>query len=208
MKFKKRTAFGCFLATFIIVVYLFYASMTSAETTLPPCDSTTNSNCIETNSTTNSTTDSTITSTTTVKSPPPSAIAPSINSSSSDTCHISVAGAVQTQILGISAGKTVRDLNCERLKNAKVMYDMGLKVSAVAIMCQDKRIHLAMANSGTPCPINGLVGDAAKTEWENNPQLVPGYVAGKKEDWDEDDVNTAKGAAGIGGLFLALLLLL
>ena len=172
------------------------------------CDSSTNSNCIETNSNTNSKVDSTLTSTTTVKSPPPSAMAPSINSSNSDTCHISVAGAVQTQILGISAGKTVRDLNCERLKNAKVMYDMGLKVSAVAIMCQDKRIHLAMANSGTPCPINGLVGDAAKTEWENNPQLVPGYVAGKKEEWDDDDKNTAKGAAGIGGLLLALLLLL
>jgi len=172
------------------------------------CDSSTNSNCIETNSTTNSTTNSSIDSTTTVKSPPPSAITPSISSSSSDTCHIPAGGSIQTQVLGISGGTTIRDLNCERLKNAARMYDMGLKVSAVAIMCQDKRIHLAMANSGTPCPINGLVGDAAKTEWENNPHLVPGYVAGKKEEWDDDDKATAKGAAGIGGLFLALLLLL
>jgi hypothetical protein len=172
------------------------------------CDSTTNSNCIETNSNTNSNSTSTIDSTTTVKSPPPSAITPNINSSSSDTCHIPAGGSIQTQILGISGGTAIRDLNCERLKNAKVMYDMGLKISAVAIMCQDKRIHLAMANSGTPCPINGLVGDAAKTEWENNPHLVPGYVAGKKEEWDDDDKNTAKGAVGIGGLFLALLLLL
>ena len=192
---------------FLICLFLIVlVPMVYAQTV--PCDSSTNSNCIETNSNTNSTTTSTIDSTTNLKSPPPSAMAPSINSSNSDTCHISVAGAVQTQILGISAGKTVRDLNCERLKNAKVMYDMGLKVSAVAIMCEDKRIHLAMKNSGTPCPINGLVGDAAKTEWENNPHLVPGYVAGKKEEWDEDDKNTAKGAAGIGGLFLALLLLL
>jgi|TARA_R100000900_G_scaffold110417_1_gene85821 hypothetical protein len=172
------------------------------------CDSTTNSNCVEANSYTNSKSTSTIDSTTTVKSPPPSAISPSINSSSSDTCHIPAGGSVQTQILGISGGTTIRDLNCERLKNAKVMYDMGLKISAVAIMCQDKRIHLAMANSGTPCPINGLVGDAAKAEWENNPHLVPGYVAGKKEKWDEDDKATARGAAGIGGLFLALLFLL
>ena len=96
------------------------------------CDSATNSNCIETNSNTNSTTNSNITSTTTVKSPPPSAMSPSINSSSSDTCHIPAGGSVQTQILGISGGTTIRDLNCERLKNAKVMYDMGLKISAVA----------------------------------------------------------------------------
>ena len=121
---------------FLVVLFsIFFVRMVFAE---EGCDSSTNSNCIETNSNTNSKVDSTLTSTTTVKSPPPSAMAPSINSSNSDTCHVSVAGAVQTQILGISAGKTVRDLNCERLKNAKVMYDMGLKVSAVAIMCQDK----------------------------------------------------------------------
>tara|TARA_R110002020_G_scaffold127739_3_gene286461 strand:- start:1237 stop:1848 length:612 start_codon:yes stop_codon:yes gene_type:complete len=192
-----------FLALLFLIVLV---PMVYADTT--PCDSSTNSNCIETNSNTNSTTNSKIDSTTTVKSPPPSAMAPSINSSNSDTCHVSVAGAVQTQILGISAGKTVRDLNCERLKNAKVMYDMGLKVAAVAVMCEDKRVWTAMKDSGTPCPINGLVGQAAITEWENNPHLVPGYVAGKKEEWDEDDKNTAKGAAGIGGLFLALLFLL
>jgi len=172
------------------------------------CDSSTNSNCIETNSTTNSTTNSSIDSTTTVKSPPPSAITPSISSSSSDTCHIPAGGSIQTQVLGISGGTTIRDLNCERLKNAARMYDMGLKIAAVSLMCQDKRIWDAMAASNTFCPINGLVGDAAKTEWENNPHLVPGYVAGKKEEWDDDDKNTAKGAAGIGGLFLALLLLL
>jgi len=172
------------------------------------CDSSTNSNCIETNSTTNSTTNSSIDSTTTVKSPPPSAITPSISSSSSDTCHIPAGGSIQTQVLGISGGTTIRDLNCERLKNAARMYDMGLKIAAVSLMCQDKRIWDAMAASNTFCPINGLVGDAAKTEWENNPHLVPGYVAGKKEEWDDDDKNTAKGAAGIGGLLLALLLLL
>ena len=172
------------------------------------CDSATNSNCIETNSNTNSNTTSTIDSTTTVKSPPPSAITPSINSSSSDTCHIPAGGSIQTQILGISGGTTIRDLNCERLKNAARMFDMGLKISAVAIMCADKRVWQAMWDAATFCPINGKVGEEARIEWENNPHLVPGYVAGKKEEWDEDDKATARGAAGIGGLFLALLFLL
>jgi len=71
------------------------------------CDSATNSNCIETNSNTNSNTTSTIDSTTTVKSPPPSAITPSISSSSSDTCHIPAGGSIQKQILGISGGTTI-----------------------------------------------------------------------------------------------------
>jgi hypothetical protein len=86
---------------------------------------------------------------TTVNSPPPSAISPQISASNSDLCTVGVAGAVQTQILGISAGRTVRDMNCEKLKNAKVMYDMGMKVAAVSVMCQDERIFSAMLNAGT-----------------------------------------------------------
>ena len=173
------------------------------------CDSTTNSNCIETNSETNSTVDSNLTSTTTVKSPPASAMAPSINSSNSDLCTVGVSGAVQTQILGISAGKTVRDMNCERLKNAKTLYDMGLRVAAVSVLCEDSRVHRSMLRAGSPCPVNnGLTGVAAQKYWEDNPHLAPGYVSGKKEPWSADDKNTAKGAGAIGGLLLGLLLLL
>ena len=172
------------------------------------CDSSTNSNCIETNSNTNSTNNSNINSTTTVKSPPPSAMAPNINATGNLSCHIAATGAVQTQILGISIGKTIRDVNCERLRNSITLYDMGLKVASIANLCADKRVWQAMWDASTFCPINGKVGEEARIEWENNPHLVPGYVAGKKEEWDEDDKATARGAAGIGGLFLALLLLL
>ena len=172
------------------------------------CDSTTNSNCIETNSNTASTVDSNLTSTTTVKSPPPSAMSPSINMSNSDLCTIGVSGAVQTQILGISAGATTRDMNCERLKNAKVLYDMGMKVAAVSVMCQDKRIFASMMNAGTPCPYDGLVGKPAKEAWNNNAHLIPGAKTGKKEEWDDDTKSTATGAGAIGGLLLTLLLIL
>ncbi len=103
---------------------------------------------------------------TTINSPPPSAISPQISASNSDLCTVGVAGAVQTQILGISAGRTVRDMNCEKLKNAKTMYDMGMKVAAVSVMCQDERVFDAMLNAGTPCPKNGLVGDKARLAWE------------------------------------------
>ena len=145
---------------------------------------------------------------TTINSPPPSAISPQISASNSDLCTVGVAGAVQTQILGISAGRTVRDMNCEKLKNAKTMYDMGMKVAAVSVMCGDERVFDAMMNAGTPCPFDGLVGLPAKEAWSNNEHLIPGYVPGKKESWDEDDKNTAKGAGAIGGFFMALLLLL
>jgi len=188
---------------FIFLLYILMSSSVYAE----GCDSSTNANCIETNSNTTSNVDSNLKSETTVKSPPASAMSPTINNSNSDLCTVGVAGAVQTQILGISAGATVRDMNCERLKNAKVLYDMGMKVAAVSVMCQDKRIFQSMMNAGTPCPFDGLVGSPAKEAWSNNPHLVPGAKTGKNKEWSDDDKNTAKGAAGIGGL-LALLLLL
>ena len=103
---------------------------------------------------------------TTINSPPPSAISQQISASNSDLCTVGVAGAVQTHILGISAGRTVRDMNCEKLKNAKTMYDMGMKVAAVSVMCQDERVFDAMMNAGTPCPKDGLVGDQARLAWD------------------------------------------
>ena len=119
---------------------------------------------IVTESTSNSTTRST--TETTVNSPPPSAIAPSVNSMNNDLCAVGVSGAAQTQILGIAIGSTFRDKNCERLKLAKNLYDMGMKVAAVATLCQDERVFVAMANAGTPCPINGKIGAEARKEWD------------------------------------------
>lgn len=119
---------------------------------------------ITTDSTSNSTTNSK--SETTVKSPPPTAVAPSVNSMNNDLCAIGIAGAAQTQILGIAIGTTYRDENCERLKLAKNLYDMGMKVAAVATLCQDERVFVAMLNAGTPCPIDGKIGAEAKREWE------------------------------------------
>ena len=128
---------------------------------------------IVTQSTSTSTVDNTTSTTTKVKTNPPSAISPSINASNSDLCVVGVSGAVQTQILGISSGLTVRDMNCERLKLSKLLFDLGMKVSAVSILCQDERVFRAMKMSGTPCPINGLIGEDAQKEWDLNPNLIP-----------------------------------
>lgn len=128
---------------------------------------------IITEATTNSTVTTAGETTTTIKSPPASAISPSINTSNSDLCTVGVAGAVQTQILGISAGTTIRDMNCERLKNAKTLYDMGMKVAAVSTMCQDKRVFDAMMMAGTPCPYDGLIGAEAKAGWQNDEAKQP-----------------------------------
>jgi hypothetical protein len=108
-----------------------------------------------------------------IKSPPPSAIAPSMMSYSQDLCTTGQSGAVQTQIIGLSAGRTVRDQNCERMKLSKTLYDMGMRVAAVSLLCQDFRVFRAMEMAGTPCPFLGLIGDEARAAWTENVELRP-----------------------------------
>jgi len=139
-----------------------------------------------------------------VLSPPPSAITPSINATNSDICTTGMAGAVQTQIIGISAGTTIVDENCEQLKIAKTLYDMGMKVAAVSVLCQDRRVFDAMAMAGTPCPFKGKLGDEAKEAWKKNIKFRPKPV----ERIDAADVtdNATKVGAGLIGLALLFLI--
>jgi hypothetical protein len=118
-------------------------------------------------------TDSTSKSETTVKSPPPSAISPSITTINNKMCSSGVAAAVQTQIFGISMGTTVRDSNCEMIIKAESLFNMQMKTAAVSVMCQDANNWWGMWDAGTYCPIEGKVGAAAKEYWDANPDMKP-----------------------------------
>ena len=87
---------------------------------------------------------------------------------SQDLCTTGVSGAFQGQIFGISGGKAVRDENCERLKLSKYLYDTGMKVASVSILCQDPRVFRAMEMAGTPCPYQGKIGKEAAQAWAEN----------------------------------------
>ena len=113
------------------------------------------------------------------EAPPASAIAPSIMSYSQDLCTVGRSGAFQGQVFGLSAGRTVRDENCERLKLSKYLYDTGMKVAAVGILCQDPRVFKAMQMAGTPCPYMGQIGEEARLAWAANPQDRPDYKEAK-----------------------------
>ena len=150
---------------------------------------------IVTDSTSRSTVDSTTNSTTTVKSPPPTAVAPAITTINNDVCATAASGAVQTQILGISMGGTTRDMNCERIKLSKNLYDMGMKVAAVATLCQDDRVFQAMLDAGTPCPVQGKIGAQAKEIWKAKGRIKEDDVVIQ---WSYD-IDTAKSYAGDNG---------
>jgi hypothetical protein len=97
--------------------------------------------------------------------PVPSAIAPSMSAFSQDVCGIPVSGAISSTVIGVSGGSVYTDTNCERIKLAKTLNDLGLKVAAVGILCEDERVWRAMEMSGSPCPIGGSIGDSARKAW-------------------------------------------
>ena len=115
----------------------------------------------------------TVSSTVVTNNTPPTANSPSVVVNNSDVCKTAVAGAVQTQILGISSGMTVTDENCERIKLSRSLYSMGMKVAAVSTLCADPRVFDAMYMAGTYCPYMGAIGEEAEKGWKENPDMVP-----------------------------------
>ena len=79
------------------------------------------------------------------------------------------------------------------------MYQYGMKVAAVALLCQDARVWDSMLDAGTPCPAEGSIGAEAATYWKNNPDKIPvgskfrdDYIAQtepKEQEWS--DANNA-----------------
>ena len=134
---------------------------------------TTNNNDGQTNTTTNTTTNNSTTNGSDI--PVNSANAPSYSAMSQDVCSMGVSGSVSTLGFGISGGKHVRDLNCERIKLSKVLYDYGMKVAAVSILCQDERVFFAMEMAGTPCPFEGKIGKEALEQWNKYDIERPDY---------------------------------
>ena len=134
-------------------------------------------------STTNNTSNSDI------RSAPPSAGAPSYNSMTQDVCAVGASAGLQTFGIGVSGGKHFIDKNCERLKLARILNDFGMKVAAVAILCQDERVFESMIQAGTPCPIDGRIGKEAMKLWEKYDFERPDYKAYVKRMKKRETVN-------------------
>ena len=118
-------------------------------------------------------TSATVSSSTLVDKTPPTASSPSIVVNNSDVCQTGTSGAVQTGLFGVSGGTTTRDLNCERIKLARAVYGMGLKVAGISLLCQEVRVWDALWMAGTPCPFEGKIGDEAREEWLKDPDRAP-----------------------------------
>ena len=134
----------------------------------------------------------TVSSTVVTNSTPPTANAPVIANSNSDICKVGVGGSVQNNVLGVATGILVDDELCQLLKLSRSQYAYGMKVSAVALLCQDPRVWTSMMDAGTPCPVNGLIGAEAAKYWSEHPDKIPDgsrykpeYIAANKPEKGE-----------------------
>ena len=144
-------------------------SNTSIEGGYESTSETTYQSGSESTTTTNNTTNSDI------RSSPPSASAPSYSAMTQDVCAVGISAGIQTFGIGVSGGKHMVDKNCERLKLARILNDFGMKVAAVAILCQDERVFESMIQAGTPCPISGKIGKDALALWTKYDHERPDY---------------------------------
>ena len=115
-------------------------------------------------------------STSNMRSAPPTASAPSVTNAGSDVCLAGASAGIQTFGIGVSGGKSFRDKNCERIKLSRELNSLGMKVAAVAILCQDERVFFAMEQAGTPCPFEGKIGKEAKAAWKKYNKLRPDHA--------------------------------
>ena len=137
----------------------------------------------------------------------PTASAPSIVVNNSDVCKSAAAASVQTQVLGFATGITITDKNCERIKLARSLYGMGMKVAAISTLCIDSRVFDSMWMAGTPCPFMGKIGLDAAQLWKENPEKRPDYDKWVKDNTpDTEEIITDEAAFSIFSIFLMLLL--
>ena len=150
-------------------------------------------------------------SSTVVNNTPPTANAPVLPNSNSDICKVGIGGAVQNNVLGIATGVLIDDELCQLLKLSRSMYSYGMKVSSVALLCQDHRVWTSMMDASTPCPVNGLIGAEAAAYWKENSHLIPEGSRYREDYMQQVKVEEPKGDTdaikNFGLMALSLLLL-
>ena len=155
MNFRKAISYLLFFVAITGILYILFSSFAEAA-------------------------DSNTVSSTVIDKSVGTASAPGVNINQNDSCGTANSIAIQSQILGIARGKAIIDLNCERIKLARVLGQSGLRVASVSVLCGDPsgRVFDAMWRAGTTCPFGslldqGLIGEEAKVMWAKNPTMIP-----------------------------------
>ena len=116
-------------------------------------------------SSSNSTTSNETNNSSNTKTAVNTASAPSMSVYGQDSCVVPLTAGITLIGFSGSFGSYHLDLDCQRRKSVNMLFRLGMKVASISLACQDKNIWKAMMNAGTPCPIDGLIGEQAKAKW-------------------------------------------
>jgi len=138
-------------------------------------------------SSSNTTTNNETNNSTNTKTAVNSASAPSMSVYGQDSCVIPLAGGLTVLSFSASVGSYIVDKECERRKSVAVLAKLGMKVAAISLMCQDEHVWQAMMDAGTPCPIDGLIGEKAKEKWmeKRRKELTGGTQTKPSMTWND-----------------------
>ena len=92
------------------------------------------------------------TSTATRLTTTPTVVAPGLAAAGVETCLGSTAGGLSLMGGGFTFGSTRVDEGCTIRLLARQLFAFGLQKAAIAVMCQEERVAIAMFAVGTPCP--------------------------------------------------------
>jgi hypothetical protein len=87
------------------------------------------------------------------RNPVSTASAPSMQTYSQRSCIIGLTGGISVIGFSGSLGSYVHDEDCQRIQDAEMLSKLGLKIAAIARMCEDEKVFESLLRSGTPCPI-------------------------------------------------------
>ena len=79
--------------------------------------------------------------------------APSMQTYSQRSCIIGLTGGFSIIGFSGSLGSYVHDEHCQRIADSTMLSQLGLKIAAIARMCEDEKVFESLLQSGTPCPI-------------------------------------------------------
>jgi hypothetical protein len=83
---------------------------------------------------------------------PPGIVAPGLAAAGIETCLGSASGGLSLMGGGFTFGSTKVDEGCTIRLLARQLFAFGFHKAAIALMCQDAHVSVAMNESGTPCP--------------------------------------------------------
>ena len=138
------------------------------------------STTFQSGSSSNSTTSNTTNNSTNQETAVNGSSAPSMSVYGQDSCVIPLAAGVTVIGFSGSFGSYMRDKDCERRKATSVLAKLGMKVAAISLLCQDKNVWQSMWDAGTPCPIDGLIGEKAKARWTE----IGGFYQPEVDQWN------------------------